>query len=177
MKMVENLKSINRTLLEMLLGILFCGLVCQIVGVFLVEDQGMYAKSLWFGIVFAAINACHMYRSTGRALGLDEKTATKMIFSAYLTRYVAVAVVLVIVMLTEVMNPLIVFMAYMSLKVTVYLQPITHKLCNKLFHETDSVAQAMPIEAVEYPATEGDVREDVSQPVSGEETEQILNER
>ena len=54
---------------------------------------------------------------------------------------------MVIIAVTDVMNPLIVFMGYMSLKVTAYLQPITHKLYNKLFHETDPEPQALPEEA------------------------------
>ena len=146
MKLVETLKRINRTLLEMDLGILFVGIVCQIAGAFLVENQAVYACSLWFGILFALISACHMFRSLDRALDFDEKTASKLIFRGYVIRYVAVAVILLIIMVTNVLNPLVVFMAYMSLKVTVYLQPITHKLCNKLFHETDPVPEAMPEE-------------------------------
>ena len=36
----------------------------------------------------------------------------------------------------------------MSLKVTAYIQPFTHKLCNMLFHETDPVPEALPEEDV-----------------------------
>ena len=49
-------------------------------------------------------------------------------------------------MVTNVMNPLVVFLGYMSLKGTAYLQPFTHKLCNKIFHETDPVPEALPEE-------------------------------
>ncbi|MBO5336594.1 MAG: ATP synthase subunit I [Lachnospiraceae bacterium] len=146
MTIIDRLKSKNRTLLEMYAGIVFWGMVCQAVGMFLVNDQGVYARSLWFGILFALVNTIHMYRSLDRALDFDEKTASKMIYRSYLFRYVSVAVVLLLVMITEVMNPLVVFLGYMGLKVTAYLQPITHKLCNKLFHETDPVPQAMPEE-------------------------------
>lgn len=146
MKIIDRLKSVNRTVLEMYIGILFWGLVCQIVGSFLVENQGVYAGSLWFGILFALVNTIHMYRSLDRALDFDEKTASKMIYRSYLIRYVAVAAILLIVMITGVMNPLVVFLAYMGLKVTAFLQPITHKLCNKIFHESDPVPEAMPEE-------------------------------
>ena len=149
MKIIDTLKGLNRTLLEMHIGIIFCGIVCQLVGLFVVKNQAMYARSLWFGIFFAAINAIQMYRSLDRALDFDEKTATKMIYRSYLIRYISVAVILLIVMITEVMNPLVVFMGYMSLKVTAFLQPITHKLCNKLFHETDPIPTACPEEQTE----------------------------
>lgn len=127
-------------------GILFWGAACQIVGAFLVNDQFFYAKSLWFGILFAFASAVHMYRSLDRALDYGEKEATKMIFRSYLVRYVLFAAILFIIMVTEVMNPLVVFLAYMGLKVTAYLQPLTHKLYNKMFHETDPVPEALPEE-------------------------------
>lgn len=146
MKIIEKVKTYNRTLLEMYVGILFWGIACQIVGAFVVAKQGLYAGSLWFGILLALVSTLHMYRSLDRALDFDEKSATKLIYRSYVIRYVAVAVIFFLVMITEVMNPLVVFLAYMSLKVTAYLQPITHKLCNKLFHETDPVPEAMPEE-------------------------------
>jgi hypothetical protein len=34
----------------------------------------------------------------------------------------------------------------MGMKVAAYVQPFTHKLCNKMFHETDPIPQAMPEE-------------------------------
>lgn len=153
MKIAEALKKANRTLLEMWTGILFTGVICQAVGAFLVKDQIFYAKSLWFGILLSIASTIHMYRSLDRALDFDEKTASKMIFRGYVIRYVLIVVVLSIIMLTEVLNPLIVFMAYMSLKVTALLQPLTHKFYNKLFHETDPVP--MPMATEEEAAGEG----------------------
>ncbi len=139
---MEALKSKNRTLLEMFIGILFYGLVLQIIGSFFVENQWYYARGIWFGIVLAWVSTLHMYRSLDRALdwGAD---ASKMVMRDYLIRYVLIAIILIIIMVTEVMNPLVVFFAYMSLKVTAYLQPFTHKICNKMFHETDPIPQSL----------------------------------
>lgn len=132
MKIIEVLRKKNRTLMEMQIGILFIGLVCQLVGALVVERQWFYAKSLWLGILMAFVASIHMYRSLDRALDYGQ-AASKMIVRGYLFRYVFLVFVLAIIMMTEVMNPLVVFMGYMSLKVTAFLQPITHKLCNKLF--------------------------------------------
>lgn len=143
MKIIEILKKKNRTLLEMYIGIVFCGLVCQLVGAFIVKDQVIYAKSLWFGILMAAASTLHMYRSIDRALG-NPQDASKTVFLGYMIRYALLVIILLLIIKTEVMNPIIVFMAYMSLKVTAFLQPFTHKLCNKVFHETDPVPQALP---------------------------------
>ena len=141
--MINKLKKINRTLLEMTLGIIFLGLAAQVIGAFFVQDEMLYAKSLWFGILLALAATVHMYRSLDRALDQPEKTASKMIFRAYIFRYSMVIVFMVIIMITRVMNPLVVFFAYMTLKVTAFLQPLTHKLCNKMFHETDPVPHAL----------------------------------
>ncbi len=136
MNLMERLKSYNRTLLEMHIGSVFFGLVCQIIGAFFVQDQWMYAGSLWFGILFSVISSIHLYRSIDRALEYEAEAA-KMMTRSYFIRYAMVIIVLLLVALTGVMNPLVVFLGYMSLKVTALIQPFTHKLCNKLFHENE----------------------------------------
>ena len=148
--MINTLKKINRTVLELDLGILFLGVLAQIIGAFIVKDEGMYAKSLWFGVLLALVSTYHMYRSLDRALDQPEKTATKMIIRAYVLRYVMVIFFLLVIMKTGVMNLFVFFFSYVTaMKVTAFLQPLTHKLCNKLFHETDPVPQAMPEETME----------------------------
>lgn len=147
MKITETLKKVNRTLLEMQAGMLFFGIVCQVVGAFFVKEQGYYAASLWFGVAFAFAASIHMYKTLDKALyyGAD---APKLVTRGYIFRYVVFASALVLVALTEVMNPIVFFLGYMSLKAAAYLQPITHKLCNKLFHETDPVPEPLPEEPV-----------------------------
>ena len=132
--MRNTLKKINRTVLEKDLGILLLGVLAQIIGAFIAKDKMMYAGSLWLGILLALAATYHMYRSLDRALDQPEKTAQKMIFRGYILRYVILIFILLVLMKTEVM------------KVTAFLQPLTHKLCNKMFHETDPIPQAMPEE-------------------------------
>jgi len=145
MRIIESLKAKNRTLLEMYLGLVFWGLVCQLVGMWFVQDTFFYSLSLWFGILLASVSVLHMYRTLDRALDFGEE-ATKMIFRGYMIRYVFLILIFAIIMVTGVMNPLIVFLAYMGMKVTALLQPITHKLCNKVFHETDPIPEPLPEE-------------------------------
>ena len=152
MKILETARKMNRTLLEMHLGMLFFGLVCQAVGLFVVNDQKEYALGLWFGVAFAVAGSIHMCRTLDRAL-LCGSDASGIVTRGYLFRYVLVAAVLVVISVTGVMNPLVFFLGYMSLKVTAYLQPITHKLCNKLFHEEDPE----PVSEEELAAQEGEI--------------------
>lgn len=142
MKIVEKLRSKNRTLLEMQIGILFFGLVCQIVGIFLAKDVWYFTKSLWFGVLFAFVACMHMYRTLDNALWYGDD-ASKLVTRGYIFRYVAAIVIFAVIGFTGVLDVLIVFLGYMSLKVTAYLQPITHKFSNKLFHETDPEPEPM----------------------------------
>ena len=152
MKMIETARKMNRTLLEMHIGMVFFGLVCQAVGALIVSDQREYALSLWFGVAFAVAGSIHMCRTLDRAL-LCGSDATGIVTRGYLFRYFLVAAVLVVIAVTGVMEPLVFFLGYMSLKVTAYLQPITHKLCNKLFHEVDPE----PVSEEEFAAQEGEI--------------------
>lgn len=154
------------------LGILFLGVLAQIIGAFIVKDEVMYAKSLWFGVLLALVSTYHMYRSLDRALDQPEKTATKMIIRAYILRYVMLIFFLLVIAKTGVMNLLVFFFSYViAMKVTAFLQPITHKLCNKLFHETDPIPQAMPEETAEGESPSQNP-EKAEEPENGEVTEQ-----
>ena len=152
MKMIETARKMNRTLLEMHIGMVFFGLVCQAVGALIVSDQREYALSLWFWVAFAVAGSIHMCRTLDRAL-LCGSDASGIVTRGYLFRYFLVAAVLVVIAVTGVMEPLVFFLGYMSLKVTAYLQPITHKLCNKLFHEVDPE----PVPEEELAAQEGEI--------------------
>ena len=156
--MIEKVKKINRALVELWIGILFTGLVFQLVGMWFAEDKVLYTVALWIGVVLALVTVVHMYRTLDRALDLGAG-AQKAVTAANMVRYACIVVVFVIVLLTKVLNPLITFLGIMSLKVAAYLQPFTHKLCNKVFHEVDPVPEPMPEEEFEVVNSETDVEE------------------
>ena len=141
--MIEKVKKINRALVELWIGILFTGLLCQFIGMWFADNKVLYSVALWIGIVLGLITVVHMYRTLDRALDLGAE-AQKVVTTANLVRYGCVVIVFLIVLLTEVLNPLITFMGLMSVKVAAYLQPFTHKLCNKIFHETDPIPESIP---------------------------------
>lgn len=145
--MIEKLRKINRALLELCLGIIFLGLLCQLIGMWFAESKLYYSLALWLGVLLAFITAVHMYRTLDKALdhGAD---AVKMVTKANLIRYGCIVIVFGIVLLTGILNPLISFMGLMTLKVAAYMQPFTHKLCNKFFHEVDPIPQPLPEEEV-----------------------------
>ncbi len=156
--MIEKVKQINRALVELWIGILFTGLVFQFVGMWFAEDKFLYTVALWIGIVLALITVVHMYRTLDRALDLGAG-AQKAVTVANMIRYAVVVIVFLIVLMTKVLNPLITFLGIMSLKVAAYLQPFTHKLCNKVFHEVDPIPEPLPEEEIEVFDSDTDVED------------------
>lgn len=156
--MIERIKKINRALVELWIGILFTGLFFQFVGMWFAPNKLLYTIALWIGIVLALITVVHMYRTLDRALDLGAG-AQKAVTVANMIRYAVVVIVFLIVLMTKVLNPLITFLGIMSLKVAAYLQPFTHKLCNKVFHEVDPIPQPMPDEEFEDVDSDNDVEE------------------
>ena len=136
-RILEALKKMNRTILEMDMGILGLGLILQLISLAFPGGRLAHALSLLAGTVLALSAVRHMYRTLERALELDEGGAQKAVYRGYLIRYVTLAAVALFMAATKILNPLLFFLSYMSLKGTVYLQPFTHRMCNKLFHETD----------------------------------------
>lgn len=151
--MIQFLKTRNRTMLELWTGIIACGILCQIVGAVLLGfvfegSQLIYALSLWLGILMSLISTIHMYKSLDKALDFDEGTAKKKIYASYVFRYLILVVIFAVICITDVLNPLICFMGYMMLKVGALIQPQTHKIYNRIFHETDPI----PMTQEEYDA-------------------------
>lgn len=151
---LEALKKKNRTLLEMFLGMLAWGILLQLGFSFFAGDRLLpWSLSCWLGIALAVLAALHMFRTLDRSLDLGEAAAQKAAYVGYLTRYLVLVAVVLLVIVTKYLNPLILFAAYMSLKVTVYLQPFTHKVCNKIFHETDPEPEPEPCQEQETDLT------------------------
>ena len=78
-----------------------------------------------------------MYCVLDKALDLPEKDARRKIYFGYLKRYVILGVLIAFFCISEKLNPIAFFIAYMSLKVAAYLQPFTHKAYNSYFGEQD----------------------------------------
>ncbi|MCM1551153.1 MAG: ATP synthase subunit I [Butyrivibrio sp.] len=149
MKMIEMLKRRNRTLLEVntaevlwALAIMAAGLLCPL------ESWGLPRLDWCMCVCTAAalniVSLLHMHRGLERALDFDSGTANKLAVRGYLIRYLSFGVILVLVVETGIMNPVVFGLGYILLmKVAVYSQPFTHKLYNKLFHETDPIPEPL----------------------------------
>ncbi|MBE5894863.1 MAG: hypothetical protein E7285_04280 [Lachnospiraceae bacterium] len=135
-KRISEMVSGNLTLCELLAGILFFGMLCQIVGcIFLKENLLYHSVGLWLGAVVAMLMAVHMNASIQKAVVLDADSAEKVARKDTILRYFAIVLILGVMMVLDFANPLTAFLGIMGLKVAAYGQPLTHKLFHKFIKE------------------------------------------
>lgn len=123
---------INRTLLELCVGITLFGVVCQMTIVWFVSAKLSYSIGLWIGILLSIFSGMHMWWALERSIH-SESAAVKKVTQSSLIRYLVITLVLLLVIFSKVINPLATFLGLMGLKVSAYIQPFTHKLVFKLY--------------------------------------------
>ncbi len=126
------IKNIDATLKEMFLAMLAVGLLVQFTLVWFIQDKAGFSIGLWVGVITAAFMANNMNSTLERALSLGEGGAQTLIRKNYILRYFAVIVVLIGSYFTGRVNPFAVFGGIMTLKVSAYLQPLTHKILERI---------------------------------------------
>lgn len=141
MDMTEKLKKVDRILLELLTGVLIFGICCQAAGLPFPIQKGKYAIGLWLGVLLAGACAFHMWRSLNKAFLCDTKSAARLMAGGYALRYLVICAFLLVLYFTDAGYVLAGFLGVMGLKAAAYLQPVTHKFYNRIFHETDPVPQ------------------------------------
>lgn len=121
----------NNTLKELLIGIFVVGILAQIVCLIFLERHLYHAVGLWVGIFVAAGMTIHMQRSIEDGLDLQGDTGVKYMKRGYLARTMVVCVIMAVVMYFDWGNPLTILLGVMTLKVSVYLQPLVHNVLGK----------------------------------------------
>jgi len=129
------LRKINTALPGLLFGIIVFGVICQVVGLFLVTDKADYSIGLWIGVLTAIFMAFHMAVTLNSAVERDVKGAQAAATRQNIIRYLVVVIILGILMMTRIGNPLAAFAGIMGLKISAYLQP----LLARWFHEPENV--------------------------------------
>lgn len=131
MEMKENIKKISETLKELLIGILFYGILVEVIGICFMKDKMYFSIGLWIGIILAMVAAVHMW--WGLNIGLDlGDSASKYVLSQNMIRYGVIVVAFGALCIMDLGNPIAAFAGIMGLKAGAYLQPFTHKIIIKL---------------------------------------------
>ena len=128
--MKENIKKISETLKELLIGILFYGILVEVIGICFIKDKIYFTIGLWFGVLLALAAAVHMWWGLDRAMDLGNG-ASKYALSQNMIRYGVIVVAFGALCVLDVGNPIAAFVGIMGLKAGAYLQPFTHKIMIK----------------------------------------------
>lgn len=122
----------DKTLTELIVGIIFLGAVAQIIILIAFQNDLYNAAGLWSGIVIGIGMAVHMKHSIEDALDLGEEGAPKHIRKTYAFRMTVVIIAMGCVLYFDFGNPLTLLVGLIALKISAYLQPYMHKLFLKL---------------------------------------------
>ena len=139
----ETLRN-NRTLTELILGIVMFDVFCQICffisGLFTDVVTGRllyYSAGLWLGMILAVCSAVHMNHSLDKALDCDSGTAQKIVRKDSLLRYGVILIIFGVLMITDVISPLSAFLGLMGLKAGAYLNRAAKKILNRFIGEEE----------------------------------------
>lgn len=133
------LRRINQALPELLTGIVLYGALIQVTGIWFVSDKAQYSIGLWAGIFLAmgmAVNMAIVIFDTVEEMAEGRSSRRASLYAAL--RYLAVVVAFGIAGYFKLCNVIVMFVGVMGLKVSAYLQPLTHKFLaaiqKKCFH-------------------------------------------
>lgn len=128
--MIDLIKN-NKTLRQLLLGIVIYGIALQIVILLFTSNLRYNSFGVWIGIVTSMICAIHMAYGIEIAVSLDEKSAITYTRKYTVIRYVIMCAILIIVGVTDFASPVMLILGFMGLKAGAYLNPIINKFGGK----------------------------------------------
>ena len=124
------IKNISETLKELLIGILFYGIIVEVFILCFSKEKGYFSIGLWYGIFLALASAIHMWWGLDKGMELGDG-ATKYLLSQNMIRYGVIVIAFGLLCLVDIGSPLAAFAGIMGLKAGAYLQPFTHKISTK----------------------------------------------
>ena len=130
----------NSTLRELIAGATVYCFIWEIPLLILTERKLYHSLGLLAGLIACIFIAIHMAESIDVAVGLNEKGARAYIQKKASIRYLIVCAAVVLTEVTGLGNPLTFFAGIMGLKIGAYLQPLTHKVFEKISNKRGETA-------------------------------------
>lgn len=121
----------KKTFQELLIGIALFAILFFIPGLFMKVDKLAYYLGLGLGILVAVLMTISMYTTIEKSLNMDQKSAMNYTKRNAIFRLLLIILVLVAAVFINSINVFSVVLGVLSLKLSAYLQPLTHKLFSK----------------------------------------------
>lgn len=107
------------------------GIVIQIICLIMPGNHLKMTIGLWIGVIAGILMLKDMRATLNEALDLDAGSAQKYMQKRYAIRYGAVVMGFIALTYLDIVNFLTLFAGIMGLKVSAYLQPLTHEIFQK----------------------------------------------
>lgn len=136
-------RKINPTMVELVIGIIIYGIIGEILLTILyfldVPLEKIFNDTIaniligfLVGIIYSAIMIIHMARTVETALDMGEHGAIKHTRIAYMIRIASLLLLFILMLVINIGNVFAMLFGLLSLKLSAYAQPITHKVKEKL---------------------------------------------
>ncbi|MEE0420260.1 MAG: hypothetical protein UDG86_09470 [Lachnospiraceae bacterium] len=131
--MIKNaVKEMSTVLKELIFGILLLGVVFQLLFVWFTSDKGSFAVGLWLGVGIAVFMAVHMNYSIEQSLEMQEEDAQGYMRKMVVLRMGVMILAMAAICFLHLGSVAALFLGVLSLKFGAYLQPVLHRLNQKL---------------------------------------------
>ena len=122
------MKEEKQTLIEMIIGLLFCTLFVGVIGVVIASNKLTYTLGVLFGSLIAVVVLLQMYYTLGKAVDMEGKRATAYTVSASVVRMALMGGALAVgVVWPNLFSVVGILFGLLTLKLCAFIQPIIHK--------------------------------------------------
>lgn len=128
---MKRLSEINESLPDLMFGIVVFGIAAELLPIWFIEDKIGYSIGLLIGVISALFSAWHMAYTLDRAIDYDEAAATKQMQKGTALRYGIQLILIGILGVTGIGSPIAAFIGMLTLKVSAYAAPFTHKILRR----------------------------------------------
>lgn len=129
------MKETKQTLYELIAGILLFSALF-LLGNILAQNRTAYTLGLLLGGLIALVMSAHMYHALEQAMLYEEDTAVKKVKKGSILRFgLMLAGLVAALIFPEWISVIGVAFGVLSLKFSAYLQPLTHKVLQKILNK------------------------------------------
>ncbi|MDD4371964.1 MAG: hypothetical protein PHD56_12955 [Anaerostipes sp.] len=125
--MTDKLKDYNQTLVEMLIGLFFYGMVITIIGFITSKCSWLYILGSVVGLFLSVCLILNMYLTIDTALDMDSNSATKFMKKRTILRMVIILVVAAAGIQIHMYVFVGIILGIMGIKISAYMQPVIHR--------------------------------------------------
>lgn len=126
------MKKMNETLVDLIIGIVFCTVVISIIGLLITNNKLSFILGELLGSGIAIMLSFHLNASISRALDMNEEGAAKYTKKMAVLRLIIMGCAVVVALtFPEVFSVIGTLLGILGLKISAYLQPLTNRFITK----------------------------------------------